>query len=418
MAKVRWPPKFKHTLLLQLSELRNHTPLAVKMEGTMLVTRHHSITWCKQSLMIAMTSTVLATQLLTTNSVAGELHDAVRANNAKRFTLLLKAGPGKNQRARTGEKVEKTKPFSVAIAKNFRFMSAFFRMWILVSVVSVMCESAFAADTSVVASGAKVEKLAEGFSFTDGPAADVHGNVFFTDNLRSRIVKWNAEDATISDWLKPAGRAVGTYFDKAGNLIVAASEKGEIWSIAPDRTISVFVTNFNGKAFYGPNDLWFRPDGGIYFTDPELYTSRDPSKRVDIQGVYFVTPDRKTVKPVETDFLKPGGIIGTPDGKTLYITDFIVDETYAYDITPDGALTNKRLFCKLNARGMTIDSEGNLYLVRFGVTVFDKFGKKLEHIDIPQKVTNITFGGKEKDFLIIAAAGTIYSLKMRVKGAR
>jgi gluconolactonase len=320
-------------------------------------------------------------------------------------------------RANRGKR-EMTKPFSVAVANNFRFINAFLRMWAFVAVVSVMCVSAFAADTSVVAPGAKVEKLAEGFSFTDGPSADVHGNVFFTDNLNNRIVKWNAEDATTSDWLKPAGRAVGTYFDKVGNLIVAASEKGELWSIAPDKTISVVVTGFNGKAFYGPNDLWIRPDGGIYFTDPELYASRDPSKRVDIQGVYFVAPDRKTVKRVETDFLKPGGIIGTPDGKTLYIADFIADETYAYDITSGGELTNKRLFCKLNARGMTIDSEGNLYLVRFGVTVFDKFGRKLEHIDIPQRVTNVTFGGKENDLLIVAAAGTVYRIKMRVKGAR
>jgi gluconolactonase len=301
---------------------------------------------------------------------------------------------------------------------NLQLMKAFGRTLALATIMFLVGNSTFAADSSVVAPGAQLEKLAEGYAFTDGPAADVDGNVFFTDNLNDRIIKWSAADGTFSDWLKPAGHAVGTYFDKAGNLIVAATEKGELWSIAPDKTVTVLVANFDGKVFNGPNDLWIRPDGGIYFTDPELYASRDPSTRVDSQDVYYVTPDRKTVTRVATDFLKPGGIIGTPDGKVLYVADFIVDKTFAYDINPNGELANKRLFCNLNARGLTIDAEGNVYLVRFGVTVFDKTGKKMEHIAIPEKVTNVTFGGKDNNLLFIAAAGSVYGLKMRVKGAR
>jgi gluconolactonase len=301
---------------------------------------------------------------------------------------------------------------------TLQLMKAFGRTCALATIMLLTSPLSFAAESSVVAPGAQLEKLAEGYSFTDGPAADVAGNVYFTDNLNNRIIRWSAADGSLSDWLKPAGKAVGSYFDKSGNLIVAASEKGEIWSIAPDKSVTVLVKNFDGKVFNGPNDLWIRPDGGIYFTDPLLYTVRDPATQLDVQGVYFVTPDRKTVTSVATDFLKPGGIIGTPDGKVLYVADFIVDKTFAYDIEPNGELTNKRLFCNLNARGMTIDSEGNVYLVRFGVTVFDKTGKKLENIKIPEKVTNVTFGGNNNDLLFIAAAGSIYGLKMRVQGAR
>jgi gluconolactonase len=297
-------------------------------------------------------------------------------------------------------------------------IKSFGRALALAAFVFNLSHSTFASDSSVVAKDARLEKLAEGYAFTDGPAADVDGNVFFTDNLNNRIVKWSAADGTFSDWLKPAGSAVGTYFDKAGNLIVAATEKGELWSIAPDKTITVLVANFEGKVFNGPNDLWIRPDGGIYFTDPQLYSAHGPSTRVESQDVYYVTPDHNTVKRVATDYLKPGGIIGTPDGKVLYVADFIIGETCAYDISPDGELTNKRLFCKLNARGMTIDAEGNVYLARFGVTVFDKSGKEMEHIDIPEKATNLTFGGRNNDLLFVAAAGSVYSLKMRVKGAR
>ena len=306
---------------------------------------------------------------------------------------------------------------------GFQFPSIFQRLRVLrcacafFAALLIVTQFARATDSSVVAQGATLEKLGEGYSFTDGPAADKDGNVYFTDNPNNRIVKWSAANGTFADWLKPAGAAVGTYFDKDGNLIVASTEKGELWSIAPDKTSTVLVANFEGKVLNGPNDIWIRPDGGIYFTDPELYASRDPSTRVDIQGVYFLTPDHKTVKRVATDFLKPGGIIGTPDGKVLYVADFIVDKTYAYDIGLGGELTNKRLFCNLNARGMTIDANGNLYLARFGVTVFDKTGKQMEHIDTPEKATNLTFGGKGNDLLFIAAAGSIYGLKMRVKGA-
>ena len=128
-----------------------------------------------------------------------------------------------------------------------------------------------AADSSIIAPGAQLEKLGEGYSATEGPAADRDGNVFFTDHPNDRIVKWNAADGKFSDWLKPAGRSNGTYFDKAGNLLAAAAEKGELWSIAPDKKVTVLATNFGGKLFNGPNDLWIRPDGGLYFTDPFYY---------------------------------------------------------------------------------------------------------------------------------------------------
>src|SRR5262245_61517511 len=159
--------------------------------------------------------------------------------------------------------------------------------------------SAHAADSSLVAPGAKLEKLGGGYSFTEGPAVDREGNVFFTDQPNDRIVKWSAADGKFSDWLKPAGRANGTYFDKDGNLIACADEKNELWSISPDKKVTVLVTNFDGKLLNGPNDLWIRPDGGIYFTDPlykRNYWKRDPAMQQDGQHVYFMSVNRKEVK--------------------------------------------------------------------------------------------------------------------------
>jgi gluconolactonase len=274
---------------------------------------------------------------------------------------------------------------------------------------------------SVIAPGAKLEKLCDGFSFTEGPAVDKNGNVFFTDQPNDRIVKWDAETRQCSDWLKPAGRANGTYFDKDGNLIACADEKNELWSISPDKKVTVLVKDFGEKLLNGPNDLWIRPDGGIYFTDPlykRNYWKRDPAMQQDGQHVYF-SADRKEWKRVATDLRQPNGIIGTPDGKTLYVADIGARKTYAYDINKDGSLTNKRLFCELGSDGMTIDAEGNVYLTGRGVTVFDKSGKQIENIAVPEGWTaNVTFGGKDRDLLFITASKGAYGIKTRVKGAQ
>ncbi len=279
-----------------------------------------------------------------------------------------------------------------------------------------------AADSKIIAPGATLEKLGGGFEFTEGPAADKDGNVYFTDQPNDRIVKWDAANGTSSDWLKPCGRSNGTYFDKDGNLIACADEKNELWSIAADKKVTALVKDFGGKLLNGPNDLWIRPDGAIYFTDPlykRPYWTRDPAMQQDGQHVYFLPANRKNLKPVATDLKQPNGIIGTPDSKALYVADIGAGKTYAYDIQSDGSLTNKRLFCELGSDGMTLDNDGNVYLTGRGVTVFDKSGAQIEHIDVPEPWTaNITFGGKDRRLLFITASKSVYGLKMRVGGAR
>ena len=276
------------------------------------------------------------------------------------------------------------------------------------------------AGSNIIAPGARLEKLAGGFEFTEGPSADKNGNVFFTDQPNDRIVKWSAVDGTVSDWLKPCGRSNGTYFDKAGNLLVCADEKNELWSISPEKKVTVLVKDFGGKLLNGPNDLWIRPDDGVYFTDPlypRPYWQRSPAMQQEGQHVYFLAAERKAPQSVATDLKQPNGIIGTPDAKTLYVADIGAGKTFAYDIQKEGPLTNKRLFCELGSDGMTLDEEGNVYLTGRGVTVFDNTGKQIEHVDVPEPWTaNITFGGKNHDLLFITASKNVYGLKMRVKG--
>ena len=111
--------------------------------------------------------------------------------------------------------------------------------------------------------------LAEGFSFTEGPAVDRHGNVFFTDQPNDRIYRWDAGTRKVTLFLEGTGRANGMYFDQDGNLIAAADMHGELWKIRPDGSHKVLVDNYQGKLLNGPNDVWINPvDGGIYITDP------------------------------------------------------------------------------------------------------------------------------------------------------
>jgi gluconolactonase len=272
---------------------------------------------------------------------------------------------------------------------------------------------------STVAPGAKLEKLADEFKFTEGPSCDKDGNVFFTDQPNNRIMKWSV-DGKLTEFLKPAGRANGMFFEPNGNLLACADEKTELWSIAPDGKHTVLAKEFEGKSLNGPNDVWLRPDGALYFTDP-FYKREwwDYNQRPqDGEHVYFLSADRKTLKRVTTDLVQPNGITGKPDGKTLYVADIKAGKTYAYDVQPDGALTNKRLHCELGSDGMTIDADGNLYLTGRGVTVFDKSGKQIGHIDVAEAWTaNVSFGGKEHQTLFITASKGLYSIQMRVKGA-
>jgi gluconolactonase len=272
----------------------------------------------------------------------------------------------------------------------------------------------------VTAPDAKVEKLSGEFKFTEGPAADKEGNVYFTDQPNDRIMKWSV-DGKLSVFLQPCGRSNGLCFDAKGNLIACADEKNELWIITPDGKHEVIVGgHFKDKLLNGPNDVWVHPKGAIYFTDPFYkrdYWKRGPMEQ-DVQGVYYVSANHRLFFRAIDDLKQPNGIIGTPDGKTLYVADIGARKTYSYTINDDGSLADKKLFCEMGSDGMTIDSEGNVYLTGRGVTVFDKTGKKIQQIDVPEGWTaNVCFGGKDNDTLFITASKGLYAVKMRTKGA-
>src|SRR5882762_9684180 len=141
-------------------------------------------------------------------------------------------------------------------------------IWCYAAAATLAAGQIMAAETdSPIAPGAKLEKLAGDFKFTEGPTSDKDGNVFFTDQPNNRIMKWSV-DGKLSTFLQPAGRANGMFFDSKGNLIACADEKTELWSITPDGKHTVLAKEYEGKMLNGPNDVWVRADGALYFTDP------------------------------------------------------------------------------------------------------------------------------------------------------
>lgn len=276
--------------------------------------------------------------------------------------------------------------------------------------------------TSIIAKDATLEKLGDGYSFTEGPAADKEGNVYFTDQPNDKIIRWSASTGELEVFLDNAGRSNGTYFDKQGNFYTCADMDNQLWMFDKEGNRTVLIDKYDNKLLNGPNDLWIDAKGGIYFTDPlykRNYWTRNPERQQDGEHVYYLYPDRKTLIRVDEKLVKPNGIIGTPDGKKLYVADIGANKTYVYDIQKDGKLANRKLFAELGSDGMTIDNKGNIYLTGKGVTVFNKKGEQIAHIPVNENWTaNVCFGGKNNDILFITAMGSVYGLKMNVKGVR
>jgi len=272
----------------------------------------------------------------------------------------------------------------------------------------------------VVAKGATPHLIASNFSFTEGPAADAKGNVYFTDQPNDRIMLWKT-DGTLTEYMKGAGRSNGLFFDKKGNLMSCADEHNQLWQIDQNKNVTVLIKDFEGKRLNGPNDLWIHPGGGIYFTDP--FYKRDywdhSTQEITQQRVYYFDPMQNKINIVADDLVRPNGIIGTHDGKTLYVADIGGQKTYVYQINSDGSLSGKKLFYELGSDGMTIDKKCNVYLTGKGVTVVDHTGHKIAQIPIDAPWTaNVTFGGKNRKTLFITASKSVYTLDMKVKGVK
>jgi len=296
-----------------------------------------------------------------------------------------------------------------------RSFSNAFAAWFISLVFAASAAVAADAVTAeeLVAPGAKVQRLADGFAFTEGPARDAQGNIYFTDIPHGRIHKWSL-DGKLSTFREDSGGANGLFFDRSGNLLVCEGGKRRVTSLAPDGTLTVLADSHGGKKLNSPNDLWIDPRGGVYFSDPR-YGSQEGLEQ-DGFHVYYLPPGGKPLRRVIDNLVKPNGVLGTADGKLLYVADAGDGKTYVYRIQDDGSPTDRKLIAPVGSDGLTLDEQGNLYLARNVVHVYSPDGKKLAEIDVPEAPSNVCFGGPDRRTLFITARTGLYATRMNVAG--
>lgn len=278
---------------------------------------------------------------------------------------------------------------------------------------SVVTVSAQITEEGIMAEDARVEKVAGGFTFTEGVASDALGNIYFSDIPASRIIFHGVDDSE-KVFLEHSNRANGLHVDKDGQVIACEGiEGGRLVRISPKGKVTVLAEGYGGKSFNSPNDLWMSPAGGIYMTDPRYGSQRDNLPQGG-EHVYLINGTGGNVIRVTDDLVRPNGVTGTRDGRTLYVADQGDGKTYRYTILEDGTLTDKQLFASEGSDGMTLDSQGNVYLTNTAVKVYSPAGRLIETIEVPEHPTNVCFGGKDGKTLYITAQTSVYSVQMEV----
>jgi gluconolactonase len=288
-----------------------------------------------------------------------------------------------------------------------------------VAVLAIWTCSAPGQETVTESADSKVTLVAQGFKFTEGPAVNAEGVVFFTDQPNNRIVKIDL-DGKVSDWLTPSGRSNGMHFAPDGKLIACADELNEMWEISADGTHQVLFDKFEDKNLNGPNDVWVNSDGTMYFTDPYYqrpwWTHQRPPQSK--QAVYKCDRDGSNIVRVDDNVVQPNGIIGDAKKRILYVADIGAGKTYRYTISDDGSLVDRKLFCEQGSDGMTIDEKGHVYLTGSeGVTVYNDEGVKIQTIAVPEGWTaNVCLGGQDRKTMYITASDSVYRIRVKYAG--
>ncbi len=273
-----------------------------------------------------------------------------------------------------------------------------------------------------------VAKLHTGFKFTEGPAADLQGNVFFTDIPANRILKVDTE-GKLSTFLENSQGCNGLMFDGKGRLVACQGAAGRIVRIDVDtKEIKVVADQYNGKRFNRPNDLCVDRQGGVYFTDPMFGQGDTPQ---DKMAVYYVAASGDVTRLID-DLPRPNGVILSPDEKTLYVLPSGSPDVMAYPVEGAGQINKAKgkVLCKLEqpptgqprgGDGMTIDTNGNLYLTNpalSAIQVVSPEGKALGMLKFPESPSNCTFGGKDMKTLFVTARTSLYAVAMEATGHR
>jgi gluconolactonase len=285
----------------------------------------------------------------------------------------------------------------------------------------------FAAD-SLVEPGAKVQKLATGMKFLEGPVwLPVEKKVVFSDIPNGKLMQWQ-EGKGLSEF-RASEQSNGNILDLEGRLVTCQHAGRNLIRTEKDGKITVLADKFEGKRFNSPNDVAVRADGTLWFTDPPWGLAGAP----DLPGdwVFKLDPKTSKVEPVIKDLAMPNGICFSPDGTRLYVSDTggnkkhpdpafhkLPAGIHCYEVSKDGTLGKKLFTIPSGSDGMRVDTKGNLYATHGKVKIFDPDGKPLEEIEVPEGPANLCFGGEDGKTLFITARTSLYSVRVVNPGAK
>lgn len=270
---------------------------------------------------------------------------------------------------------------------------------------------------------AKLEVMATGFGFTEGPVWDPAGFLYVSDEEQNKIFRVYTDGRKEKAEVIALGDPDGNTYDLNHHLLDCASVLRAIIRVSPDGHYEVLADRFEGKRFNSPNDVVIGPDGATYFTDPTLDLVAGEKQEILFQGVYRL--DQKGgVRLLIKDLTQPNGLAFSPDGKRLYVDDSEQKNIRVYDFHSDGTVSNGRIFASEDTGkkggvpdGMKVDREGNLYVTGpEGVWIWDPDGRHLGTIVMPEQPANLAWGDADYQTLYITAKTSVYKIRTNARG--
>lgn len=283
-------------------------------------------------------------------------------------------------------------------------------------------------NTSLIEEGAKVQKLADGMQFTEGPVwLPKEKKLVFSDIPNSKLMQWSKEGGL--SVFRQSENANGNILDLQGRIISCQHGARNVIRIESDGSTTVLADKFEGKRFNSPNDVAVRSDGTLWFTDPP-WGLTEPHE-IPGHWVFKLDPKTNSIEVVHKDLAMPNGIVFSPDETRIYIADTGGNERHpdpafhqlpasiqCYEVSPEGTLGKKLFQIDAGSDGMAVDVLGNLYTTTGGkVHIYNADGKLLEQIDVPEGPANVCFGDDDYKTLFITARTSLYSIRVKHPGA-
>ncbi|MGC2447954.1 MAG: SMP-30/gluconolactonase/LRE family protein [Candidatus Sulfotelmatobacter sp.] len=273
----------------------------------------------------------------------------------------------------------------------------------------------------VIDRNAKLQTIATGFGFTEGPMWDAAGFLYVSDETLNKIFRVSSDGK--KEEVISLGDPDGNTFDRQHRLVDCASVLRAIIAITPDGKYSILADHYEGKKFNSPNDVIVGPDGALYFTDPTLDLVAGEKQEIPFQGVYRLD-DKGSVQLLTKDLTQPNGLAFSPDGRHFYVDDSEQRNIRVYDVAANGSLTNGRIFGEEPGGkhegvpdGIKVDKDGNLFVTGpKGIWVWDAQGNRLGTIAMPEQPANLTWGDKDYRTLYITATTSVYRLETKTIG--